>query len=162
MAEFEEFEPFVRSRWPELLAIATAVSRTGQDGEDLVQAALLAAYQRWDRIRLDEAMAYLRRSIVNGTISRWRRSRSPQRPLTEQFRDDARRCEQRIDLVSALRLLPARQRSVLILRYLCDLSDPDIAATLGIAPSAVRSASLRGLATLRLSYLNEPVAESHR
>jgi DNA-directed RNA polymerase specialized sigma24 family protein len=51
---------------------------------------------------------------------------------------------------AALRMLPPRQREVLILRYYC--SDvAEIAATLQIGPSAVRSTLSRGLAALAVA-----------
>ena len=51
-------------------------------------------------------------------------------------------------LAAALRLLPRRQREVLVLRYYLDLDVAEIAATLRITPSAVRSTNTRGLAAL--------------
>jgi RNA polymerase sigma factor (sigma-70 family) len=54
------------------------------------------------------------------------------------------------DLVRrALALLPDRQREVLTLRYIAELSDADIAAATGLSAVSVRSASSRGLAALR-------------
>jgi RNA polymerase sigma factor (sigma-70 family) len=49
----------------------------------------------------------------------------------------------------ALQLLPARQRTAVVLRYLCDLSDDDIADILDCRPATVRSLIHRGLAALR-------------
>jgi RNA polymerase sigma factor (sigma-70 family) len=47
-----------------------------------------------------------------------------------------------------LRLLPRRQREVLVLRYYADLSVAEVAETLRIAPSTVRAFNSRGLAAL--------------
>ncbi|MGZ4740484.1 MAG: sigma factor-like helix-turn-helix DNA-binding protein [Ilumatobacteraceae bacterium] len=42
-----------------------------------------------------------------------------------------------------------RQRSAIVLRYLCDLPEEEIAANLNCRPSTVRSLVRRGLAELR-------------
>jgi DNA-directed RNA polymerase specialized sigma24 family protein len=51
---------------------------------------------------------------------------------------------ERSDLIAALLALPRRQREVLVLRYYADLDVAEIAVTLRIGPSAVRSTP-RGL-----------------
>jgi RNA polymerase sigma factor (sigma-70 family) len=51
-------------------------------------------------------------------------------------------------MAAALRLLPRRQREVLVLRYYLDLDVAEIADTLRISPSAVRATNTRGLAAL--------------
>ena len=51
-------------------------------------------------------------------------------------------------MLAAVRTLPRRQREVLILRYWSDLSEADIAKTLGIAAGTVKSNASRGLARL--------------
>ena len=56
--------------------------------------------------------------------------------------------EERREVMRALRRLPARQREALVLRYYLDLSAEEIAATMGIGPSSVRSAIHRALAAL--------------
>jgi RNA polymerase sigma factor (sigma-70 family) len=54
-------------------------------------------------------------------------------------------------LLAALHELPPRQRAVIVLRYWEDLTDAQIAATLGCSPGTVRSQLSRALAKLRES-----------
>ena len=51
-------------------------------------------------------------------------------------------------VLAALRTLPDRQREVLALRYYLDLSEAEIAVTLGISPGSVKTHAHRGLAAL--------------
>jgi RNA polymerase sigma factor (sigma-70 family) len=51
-------------------------------------------------------------------------------------------------VLAALRTLPDRQREVLALRYYMDLSEAEIAVTLGISPGSVKTHAHRGLAAL--------------
>ena len=51
--------------------------------------------------------------------------------------------EDRRVVLAALRRLPHRQREVLVLRYCLELSDAEIARTLGIGESTVRSCPSR-------------------
>jgi predicted transcriptional regulator len=53
-------------------------------------------------------------------------------------------------VLGALRALPERQREVLVLRHHLELSDAEIADTLGTSRAAVRSHASRGTAALRL------------
>jgi len=150
----EEFAAFVRANWSQLMSIAVAVSGSRHEAEDLVQTALTSTYARWPKIREGEALAYLRRSIANAHVSRWRRHRGAEIVVGEPP-DAADRIaatqavDDRLSIMPVLRGLPKRQRAVLVLRYLCDVSDDDIAAALGIAPATVRSQAARGLAAIR-------------
>ncbi len=149
-----EFADFVRTHWSQLMSVAVAVSGSRHEAEDLVQTALTNTYARWHKIRADEALAYLRRSIANAHISKWRRHRGAEMSVAEppelaEMIAETGVVDDRLTLVPILRTLPPRQRAVLVLRYLCDLSDDDVAATLGTSASTVRSQAARGLATLR-------------
>jgi RNA polymerase sigma factor (sigma-70 family) len=54
-----------------------------------------------------------------------------------------------VELRDALMALPLRQRSAIVLRYLCDLPEEEIAANLKCRRSTVRTLVRRGLAELR-------------
>jgi RNA polymerase sigma-70 factor (sigma-E family) len=162
VAARESFETFVRAHWSALMSIGVAISGSRAEAEDLVQTALTNAYPKWRRIRPEDALAYLRRSILNAHISKWRRHRGgeltvAEPPEPDDFDDGTRGVDERLSLLPALRAVPTRQRSVLVLRYLCDLPDAEIAATLGIGVGTVRSQAARGLEALRAHIpLREP------
>jgi RNA polymerase sigma-70 factor (sigma-E family) len=151
--EHAEFDDFVRANWATLMSIARAVSSSSAEAEDLLQTALTSVYARWGRVRTPDRLPYLRRTILNANVSRWRRHRGRELPFAELPDVGAAAAtdgvEDQLVLVPLLRALPARQRAVLVLRYLCDLPDDQIADTLGISPGTVRSQAARGLAGLR-------------
>jgi RNA polymerase sigma-70 factor (sigma-E family) len=155
-----DFEEFARDHWATLMSIAVAVSGSRPEAEDLVQTALTNAFVRWRKIRRDCALAYLRRCILNANVSRWRRHRGielsvaePPEPTFPDRRPATTDIDERESLLPTLRALPVRQRAVLVLRYLCDLPDDEIAETLGISVGTVRSQACRGLAALRAADL---------
>ena len=147
------FEEFVAVHGPGLLLFARALVGHPADAEDLLQNALTSAYARWPRIRPEGALAYVRRSVANGRVSLWRRSSSRDVfGLGQEVAAPGRHDEQTVERLAArdaLRRLPRGQRAVLVMRYLMDLSDAEIAATLGVTLSGVRSQAHRGLRTLR-------------
>ena len=123
--------------------------------EDLVQDAFLGLHRR--RGALLEpvaALGYLRTSVVNGSRSALRRRRTV-RTYAGRLRPvpaDAEPADRRLmraavheEVLAALRTLPPRQREVLVLRYWSDLSERQIATTLGISEGSVKSAASRGL-----------------
>jgi RNA polymerase sigma-70 factor (sigma-E family) len=115
----------------------------------------------WRRLRdrddPDTALAYLRRSVVNGARSALRHrkvvDKHAPRPLPDAASAEhgALLALEHAEVMAALRRLPERQREVLVLRYYLDLSEASIADTLGISRGAVKSHSARGIAALRTS-----------
>jgi RNA polymerase sigma factor (sigma-70 family) len=63
-------------------------------------------------------------------------------------------------VMAALRTLSRRQQEVLVLRYYADLSEQDIAQTLGLTKGAVKSHAHRGLAALRAALERAEAARS--
>ena len=152
----DAFTTFVANTGPRLARIAYLLAggdRAG--GEDLLQGALERTYRHWSRVvRAGDAEAYVRRALVNAAINRRRRPR--EEPLEAAGLDGpvdpvdvGRFSADRDQIVRALRTLPARQRAVVVLRYLDDLSEAETAAVLGCAVGSVKSQASRGLARMR-------------
>ena len=125
--------------------------------EEVVQDAFVGLHGHWAWMRdPDKALAYLRRSTVNGARSAGRRRSTADRqaPLLvastrDSIPDPAESVAERADVLRAMAALPERQREVLVLRYYADLSEAAIAGALGISPGTVKAHASRGLAALR-------------
>jgi RNA polymerase sigma-70 factor (sigma-E family) len=155
------FAEFVLARQAALLRTAYLLTGHAQDAEDLVQTTLVRVVPQWRRIR-DNPEAYVRRTMVNANVSRWRRRRWREEStdvLPEQLADTPDH-DELLAVRSALAALAPRQRAVLVLRYYEGLSEAEIAATLGIAPGTVKSQARDGLARLRQALPAEEGAGS--
>jgi len=149
------FREYVQTRGAALLRMAIVLTGNRADAEDLVQAALAKTYLAWDKINERAALdAYVRRAMVNTHISWWRRRRVEEFPtdeLPEQVvADHARESDMAEVVRRALDRLPQRMRAAVMLRYFEDMTEPEIAATLGISLGTVKSTVSRAVARLRI------------
>ncbi|HEY6279163.1 MAG TPA: SigE family RNA polymerase sigma factor [Streptosporangiaceae bacterium] len=166
-----EFEEFVRASSPALLRTACALVGDRGHAEDMLQTALLRTARRWPAARTAPE-AYARQVLVNLCRDHWRwlRRRPPETLLADQAGRDAadplagpaELAGQRLSLLPALMRLPDRQRHVIVLRFLDDLSVAETAALLGISPGTVKSYTARALSQLRAALDEGPAAPSHR
>lgn len=150
------YDDVVTAAAPALLRLAVMLAGSREDGEDLLQTALLNAHRHRDRIaEMAAPVAYLRTVVVNEHASRGRRrSRRPQEVSTPAAPERALAPDDdavaiRDETWRWLATLSAQQRAVLVLRYYEDLADAEIATVLRCPESTVRSHARRGLASLR-------------
>ncbi|MCW2943515.1 MAG: transcriptional regulator, LuxR family [Actinoallomurus sp.] len=153
-ASHDEFRDFVAARRPTLLRAAMLLTADRADAEDLLQAALAKTYLAWDRIKDRSALdGYVRRAMVNINISWWRRRRLEEYPTDEMpdmpVADHTRRSELHDALERLLGRLSERQRTAVVLRYYEDLTETEIAETLGVSVGTVKSTVSRAMAKLR-------------
>jgi RNA polymerase sigma-70 factor (sigma-E family) len=147
------FDDFVAARSSHLLRTAYLLTRDHGAAEDLLQTALARSSSAWGRI-VDDPEPYVRKVIVNTYTSWWRR-RWTGEVATAVLPDRAQpesgaSIEDRVVLWQALGRLTRRQRAVIVLRYLDDLSEIETARVLGIAPGTVKSQTSKALAALRV------------
>lgn len=156
------FTSFVAARSRHLLQAAHLLTGDRYRAEDLVQTALTRAYLRWDRIVDEDPEGYVRRTMVNAHIDWWRR-----KPWREEstavlpdvlVADASSSYDVRAVLLTALAQLSRRQRAVMVLRYFEDMSEADIARTLGCSTGTVKSAASRATAKLRAALPQEAMS----
>lgn len=150
----EEFREYVLARGPALLRAARQLTGHPLDAEDLLQSALAKTYLAWDKIEDRGALdGYVRRAMVNINISQWRRRKLEEYPsddLPEVATVDTVACGEVHELLEqALDELPERMRAAIVLRYYEDMTEPEIARTLGISVGTVKSTVSRAMAKLR-------------
>jgi RNA polymerase sigma-70 factor (sigma-E family) len=122
--------------------------------EDVAADAMVIAYARWDRVRgLSHRDAWILRVVGNLALKAARSARR-QRVFEEPSATPDQDPVLRIALVEALRALPRRQRDVVVLRYLAGLSEPEVAAALGVSLGTVKTHARRALASLRTSLVD--------
>jgi RNA polymerase sigma-70 factor (sigma-E family) len=139
-----------------LVRLAVLLVRDVATAEEVVQDSFIAMHGAWRRMRdSDKALSYLRQSVVNRSRSVLRHrvvvdrnapKPAPDMPSAEQ---GALSLLERSAVIAALRTLPPRQREALVLKYYADLSEAQIATTMGISQGAVKSHTARGMASLR-------------
>jgi RNA polymerase sigma-70 factor (ECF subfamily) len=150
-----DFRAFVEANGATLLHAARLLTGDHHRGEDLVQTALTKVYLKWGRI--DAPLPYARRALVNAHIDQTRRRWWGERPteiMPEPPDDsavgDVAASDSRDELRRILTGLAPKERAVVVLRYYCDLSEQDTAATLGMPVGTVKSTCARALARLRV------------
>jgi RNA polymerase sigma-70 factor (sigma-E family) len=155
----DEFDAFVAGAGGRLLR--TAYLLTGDRGaaEDLVQDVLVRAWSHWARVSgADQPQAYVRRMLVNASVSRWRalRARRHERLVAEPPDRAGTDSEQHDDELWALvATLPARQRAVVVLSYYEDLPDAEVADALGCSTGTVKSQRAKALRSMRTRLAEE-------
>ena len=151
----QEFAEFVATRSRQLIRLAYVLTGDQHTAEDLLQNALVKAAAHWGRIHTAPE-AYVRRIMYREQIN-WLRHRArrretamaqvPETPAGDEAADVAAR----LALRDALLALPPRRRAVLVLRYLEDLPESQVAEIMGCSIGTVRSQSHRAVAQLRLA-----------
>jgi RNA polymerase sigma-70 factor (sigma-E family) len=145
----ESFEAWVAARRDSLVRAAYLLTGDRGRAEDLLQDALVKVARRWGRLRDGNPDAYVRRVIYNSQVSWWRSRRET--PVAVVFGPSETDIEIDRDLVirQALMRLPVRQRAVIVLRYLEDVTEREAADVLGVSVGTVKSQAHAALRKLR-------------
>ena len=151
-----DFPAFYRRHWLPMVRLAGLLVDDRATAEDVVQDAFIAFQRRLPDLRSPGAdVAYLRTAVVNGSRSALRRRALWRRHDQPQPAEDVVAAEVTVlagaaysPTLAAIRRLPRRQREVLVLRYWQDLPHADIARTLGVTQSTVKSTVSRALDAL--------------
>lgn len=143
------FDDFFMASLPRVLRLAQRLAGSRPTAEEIAAEAFARAFARWSKVgALPYREAWVMRVAANLAIDSVRR-RPPPLVAPEAAVDPTDSIALRATLVHALRALPDHQREAVVLRYLADLSEADVAVALGVKPGTVKSHLHRAAASLR-------------
>lgn len=136
-----------QSRYQEMVQVARLTTGSYALSEELVQDAFAELYRRFDTIHSPDS--YLQRAVMSRCTS-WLRRRIVERRHLHKHRPEPvwSHDPDTLEVLAAVEKLSPRQRAAVVLRYLVDWSEPDVASALGCRPAAVRSLLARARAQL--------------
>ena len=147
-----EFETWYRREHPYVVNSLFLMCGSVHTASDAADEAFIRAAARWERVStMESPRAWVFRVAVNLVRREHRRNRresaayarlNPERHGGVLVLPDPQ-------VWAAVNGLPDRQRETVVLRYVADMTEVDIANVLGVARGTVSSNLTRGLSTLR-------------
>lgn len=160
-----DFDAFFYALLPAVMRMARRMTGDVTAAEDIAAEAFARAFARWTKVAvLPYREAWVMRVAANLAIDQTRRRRPLPVPVASVVgsaagattADPADQVALRLSLTEALRHLPKAQREAIVLRYLADLSEEDIARALGVRPGTVKSHLHRARHSLALRLGTDP------
>lgn len=141
------FDDFFRAQYPSTVRLAHLLTGSNAIAEELAQDAFAQIYPRFADVL--EPKSYLRTTTINVCRNWHRRHRRELDRFERHGATEDRSADSVEELIDVIATLPYRQRAVLVMRYWLDLSEADIAHSLGCRPGTVKSLHSRALAAIR-------------
>lgn len=133
-----------------LLRAAVLLTGDIHAAEDLVQEAMVKVAMRWSRLAEGSPTAYARTIMLRDYISGWRKHRRhAETDVLVPAPADTPDWDAAALVQQALARLTPKQRAVVVLRHLDDLSVREVAAVLRIGVGTVKSQNAAALERLR-------------
>ncbi|MDO5084373.1 MAG: SigE family RNA polymerase sigma factor [Arachnia propionica] len=158
----ESFQEFTSANLSHLVKIARSLTGNADAADELVQTAMEKACRSWSKVmRATDQLSYVRRILVNSAYDSWRRKRrflqifqpsdDPAEPVSRSpWGDPQHNLDRSAVIEELMRPLSPRERAVITLRFLADLTEAATAYELGIAVGTVKSTTARALSKMRV------------
>jgi RNA polymerase sigma-70 factor (ECF subfamily) len=157
----QELAEFCHAEHRRLVGSLSLYCRDRQVAEELAQEAIIRLISHWHRVRrLDSPSAWTHRVAINLANSHLRR-RLAERRAMRRLRSYPAPTQRDPDTPTAIMVraavarLPRRQRAVIVLRFLADLSVREVSDALGYPEGTVKTLTAKALASLRATGLAE-------
>lgn len=145
----ESFTAWVAARRDPLLRSTYLLTGDRQRAEDLLQEAFVKVARRWGKLKDTNPDAYIRKVIYHDSVSWWRSRREVPVAEVRDGRPETGGQDHLMLIKQALARLTAKQRAVIVLRYVEDLTEVEAAASLGVSVGTVKSQTSAALRRLR-------------
>jgi DNA-directed RNA polymerase specialized sigma24 family protein len=158
-----DFSAYLVARWPTLVRTLVLLGSPYAEAEEVARDGLARCQPSWERERnADDIDVHVYRTVLERRHRRRRHPVSGAGPTPEPpllldptLGDPAQRVALRHALEEALDGLPDEERSVLVLRFVAELSEAQVADVLGIQVWEIQDRQARGLGRLDLVALRE-------
>lgn len=149
------FEPWYRGQHPRLVTAVVLVCGDVHEAAEIADEAFARALARWDRVsRMGSPSGWTYRVAMN-LVRRRARRRALERRLLARPSPSPSVPPPALEAWDAVHRLPPRQREAVILRYVGDLTEQEIARVMGVRRSTVSSALADAHRNLRRIYGEE-------
>lgn len=155
MGEETEMVAFCREQYPRLVGVLAFSVGSRDVAEELAQETLVRVCQHWPKVGAMAAPEAWMHKVGRNLATSWIRRRVAERRARERLQARAVAAVDGPDsgdeqaLRSAIKALPDRQRTALVLRYYADLSAAEAATVMGCKPATVRVMTHQAIAALR-------------
>ncbi len=146
------FDDFFADNYDQVVRSLTLAVGDRARAEDAAQEAFAKAYRRWPSVAQMERPVGWVLVVAMNQMKRWikRADREFDQSVTGDADDPAESVASSVSIRDALDALPPRQRAAVVLRYLCDLPNADVAKALGCATGTIKSTLHTALNQLRV------------
>ncbi|MGH3430439.1 MAG: sigma-70 family RNA polymerase sigma factor [Mycobacteriales bacterium] len=148
--ESAEFRSFFDDLLPTVLRVAQRMTGDRASAEDVAAEAFARAFARWRRVgTLSYREGWVLRVASNLAVDLARRRARVLRTVSTDSADGADSVDLRMTLRPSLARLSRAQRQAVVLRYVADMSENEVAAAMHIRPGTVKSHLHRATQALR-------------
>lgn len=142
MGDPTTFDPWYRAVHPRLVAAMVLTTGRLDDAADVADEAMARALERWDRVSVMPSPEGWAFQVAFNLVKRRGRRRTLEATVLRRVQPrgvDAFVPPPAGEAWEMVKTLPKRQREVVVLRYVADLPEAEIAAALGISRGTVSS-----------------------
>lgn len=154
-----EFEDWYRCEHPRLLGLLVAATGSVDVAAEATDEAFARAFARWKRVSTMQSPAGWTYRVALNLIRKHHKRRWRERAIPDP-RDATTFPTSDPAVWEAVRRLPTRQREAVLLRYVADLSEADIAAVMSIRRGTVASSLAAARRTLNERLVEDLQEES--
>jgi RNA polymerase sigma-70 factor (ECF subfamily) len=157
-----EFESWYLAAHPRLLSSLLVVAGSRDIASDVTDEAFARALARWDRVGTMESPAAWTYAVALNVLRRRFRRASLERALLRRTAQSTVQPAPEGEIWDLVRSLPIRQRTAIVLRYIADFTENQIAAVMGVTRGTVASCLSDARRSLGESLRDEPSTAKER
>jgi RNA polymerase sigma factor (sigma-70 family) len=152
-----DFAAYLAARWPFVVRTLVLLGCGRQEAEQVAQTGLARCYRDWDRVRrADDVDTYVYATVLGRLHHHRRRVAAPPPeppPVAEEATDDELL---RHALAVQLERLDPEEREAVVLRFVADLSEEQVADVLDVPLESAQARITHGLGRVDLDGLRGP------